>query len=404
MKRLVVLSLFVATPAWAGDLSAALDQEIDVLQREKKQIAETLERAEQSTAVAKASVSADIEKITEQLVRLRAENAEASESLPHDERLHYAEDQARQLVQLDDQIRQYVEARELSVGEGHPLVARIRATLQMLRDTSGVHLDPDTEYFDASGNPRRADILHIGTVGGTTWTRPAHPLVRVLDGSWAEVPDRAGEVSAFDGAAGVSLVLFDPREPPTVDRYRERTFLDWVAAGGFLMWPLLLLAAIGVVLALERAVSLMRWSSRAAAFARDRSTRSDANLERLRAVLNRAPHPDAEEDAVEALARIKAQLTRGLSFLAIVAAVAPLLGLLGTVTGMIGTFAVITEHGTGDPRLLSGGISEALLTTQLGLMVAVPALLLHTGLHRAAGRLLWRIEATVIDELKGGAS
>ena len=53
----------------------------------------------------------------------------------------------------------------------------------------------------------------------------------------------------------------------------------------------------------------------------------------------------------------------------------PLLGLLGTVTGMIGTFAMITEHGTGDPRLLSGGISEALLTTQFSLMVAIPALL-----------------------------
>ena len=51
---------------------------------------------------------------------------------------------------------------------------------------------------------------------------------------------------------------------------------------------------------------------------------------------------------------------------------APLLGLLGTVTGMIGTFGLITEHGTGDARLLSGGISEALLTTQFGLMVAIP--------------------------------
>jgi biopolymer transport protein ExbB len=57
------------------------------------------------------------------------------------------------------------------------------------------------------------------------------------------------------------------------------------------------------------------------------------------------------------------------------AAVAPLMGLLGTVTGMISTFDIITEHGTGDPKLLSHGISEALITTELGLLVAIPALL-----------------------------
>ncbi len=57
------------------------------------------------------------------------------------------------------------------------------------------------------------------------------------------------------------------------------------------------------------------------------------------------------------------------------AAVAPLLGLLGTVTGMISTFDIITEYGTGDPKLLSHGISEALITTELGLVVAIPTLL-----------------------------
>ena len=77
------------------------------------------------------------------------------------------------------------------------------------------------------------------------------------------------------------------------------------------------------------------------------------------------------------------------------AAVAPLLGLLGTVTGMISTFDVITVFGTGDPKLLSGGISEALITTQLGLSVAIPTLLagnlvsgwaeqIRSGMERAA--------------------
>ena len=64
------------------------------------------------------------------------------------------------------------------------------------------------------------------------------------------------------------------------------------------------------------------------------------------------------------------------SVILVIAAVSPLLGLLGTVTGMIGTFDIITEFGTGDPKLLSSGISEALITTKYGLIVAIPLLLL----------------------------
>jgi biopolymer transport protein ExbB len=75
-------------------------------------------------------------------------------------------------------------------------------------------------------------------------------------------------------------------------------------------------------------------------------------------------------------------LERSLSLLAALAGVAPLLGLLGTVSGMIATFDTISTVGTGNPRLLSGGISEALITTQLGLMVAIPLLLAYAGLER----------------------
>ena len=85
----------------------------------------------------------------------------------------------------------------------------------------------------------------------------------------------------------------------------------------------------------------------------------------------------------EALLSEEPKLERSLTLLAATAGIAPLLGLLGTVTGMIGTFEVITQHGTGNPRLLSGGISMALITTQVGLIVAVPLLLGHAWASRA---------------------
>lgn len=90
------------------------------------------------------------------------------------------------------------------------------------------------------------------------------------------------------------------------------------------------------------------------------------------------------------------RLESGLSLLGLTAAVAPLLGLLGTVTGMIKTFQVISLYGAGDARALSGGISEALVTTEFGLVVAIPALLAHAWLNRRARRIA--IETTVLAE------
>jgi len=98
----------------------------------------------------------------------------------------------------------------------------------------------------------------------------------------------------------------------------------------------------------------------------------------------------------ESILRELPRLERGLSPLAIFGAVAPLLGLLGTVTGMIETFNVITVFGTGDPKLMSGGISEALVTTEVGLVVAIPVMLLHTFLSRRVDAILGEMEEKAV--------
>ena len=77
-------------------------------------------------------------------------------------------------------------------------------------------------------------------------------------------------------------------------------------------------------------------------------------------------------------------IERGISFVKIVSVVAPLAGLLGTVTGMIVTFQQITLFGTGDPKIMAGGISQALVTTVLGLVVAIPTTLAHSFLQSSA--------------------
>lgn len=94
-------------------------------------------------------------------------------------------------------------------------------------------------------------------------------------------------------------------------------------------------------------------------------------------------------------------LTRNLAVIAALAAVAPLLGLLGTVMGMITTFDVLSVFGTGNARALAGGISEALITTQSGLLIAIPGLSVSALLTRRAHRLDRRLEEIRMS-LRGG--
>lgn len=94
----------------------------------------------------------------------------------------------------------------------------------------------------------------------------------------------------------------------------------------------------------------------------------------------------------EAILRETPALERGLTFIKIISAVAPLLGLLGTVTGMIVTFEAITLFGTGDPSLMANGISQALITTVLGLVVAIPTLLLHSFVAGMSKRVIHVLE------------
>ncbi len=163
-----------------------------------------------------------------------------------------------------------------------------------------------------------------------------------------------------------------------------------VAQGGLIGYIILLLGAIGLALGLYRLVALL-WLQRT--FNRGQQSASDrasGMLGKLRSIAatNAGDREVLATRLDEFVSGASNKLHWGLATLAIFAAVSPLLGLLGTVTGMIETFQIITLFGAGDPRLMSGGISQALVTTQLGLAVAIPLLLLHSFLHSRANRMV----------------
>ena len=170
---------------------------------------------------------------------------------------------------------------------------------------------------------------------------------------------------------------------------------ELIRAGGFLMWPILACSIISMAIIAERF-----WSLRQAKIAptnlvanvwqwhksdqldakRIQALRTNSPLGMILAagLLNRKHSREIMKESIEEVGRLVAHgLERFLNTLGTISSITPLLGLLGTVIGMIKVFTVITSHGIGDPSILSAGISEALLTTAAGLSVAIPSLMFY---------------------------
>jgi biopolymer transport protein ExbB len=164
-----------------------------------------------------------------------------------------------------------------------------------------------------------------------------------------------------------------------------------IKQGGWIGYIILILGAIGLLIALIRFVTLMRMERGVSKQQKTQELNMKNPLGRILSVYSDKIAQDVETLSLkldEAILRETPSIERGLITLAILAAVAPMLGLLGTVSGMIETFQSITLFGTGDPKLMSGGISQALVTTELGLAVAIPILLIHSALSSKSNRLI----------------
>ena len=171
--------------------------------------------------------------------------------------------------------------------------------------------------------------------------------------------------------------------------------LELVKAGGWLMVPILLCSVIAMAIVAERFWTLQRkritptnlvvqvWQWAKSGNLNDdrvRALRKSSPLGRILAagLVNRDTSRAMMKESIEDVGRhVVHDLDRYLNTLGTIASITPLLGLLGTVIGMIKVFAVITTQGVGDPSILAGGISEALITTAAGLTVAIPTLMFH---------------------------
>ncbi|MCP4210757.1 MAG: energy transducer TonB [Halieaceae bacterium] len=161
--------------------------------------------------------------------------------------------------------------------------------------------------------------------------------------------------------------------------------------GGYVGYAITAVGIFALLLAVYRMVALAGIGGKVNAQLKSNKANENNPLGRVLKIHEDNPNMDTETLELklsEGVLKETPKLESGLSILKIIAAVAPLMGLLGTVTGMILTFQAITIFGAGDPKAMAGGISSALITTVLGLLVAIPTVLLHTIVNGRAQRII----------------
>ncbi|WP_442788943.1 MotA/TolQ/ExbB proton channel family protein [Grimontia sp. NTOU-MAR1] len=275
------------------------------------------------------------------------------------------------------------------------LTAFWKGMLQELKNSGEIGSE-NVSVRDSSGVVTPQEVLRLGNIS----------LVN-NDGylEWDSTRQQANELPVVDGglnSASISslpigdLALMDPTRGTVIKQLANTPSLrDRFEQGGVVGKIIAALLAVGLIIALVRGFSMFR--ARLAIAKQIKMPMQPGNNPLGRILNVHRNEPDRSLDTLElrlmeAIMDEQQHFEKGLSMLKLLAALAPMLGLLGTVTGMIETFQVITQYGNGDPTIMAGGISMALVTTVLGLVTAIPLLLAHNILSTQADTLRGTLE------------
>ena len=272
-----------------------------------------------------------------------------------------------------------------------------RQALSLIQGLGAIQSKPGN-FFLESGKQTQGTIIHLGNIAAYGVSD---------EGSGGLVPAGGGNFKVWKDSGAENAVALSKNEQPdllklflfesrtnAIDETREKTILSIIDSGGPIGWVIVILGGVALFLILIRAFLLRSNGA-------NTNKLTDQIIQQLATGELDAAKKSCEDDSsaigrvlhytlrhlkddrdhmegivYEAILQESGPLDRFGPAILVIASIAPLLGLLGTVTGMIETFDMITEFGTGDPKLLSEGISIALVTTELGLIVAIPTLLL----------------------------
>ena len=274
-------------------------------------------------------------------------------------------------------------------------IERLWFELQREMTESGKIHTFNREVVLANGERKNTDVTRVGGFNliadgkyleyidetGTVAELIRQPANRYLSTVDALTTSKETTAFALDPTGGSILSLL-VQAPDT----RER-----VDQGGIVGYIILAIGAVGLLIALVRFINLVSVGAKVNRQLKSDKASSDNPLGRVMQVKDNNPGLDIdtlELKLSESILRELPKLSSMLTLIKIISVVAPLIGLLGTVTGMINTFQAITLFGTGDPKLMAGGISQALVTTVLGLVVAIPMVFLFAYLNSRSKNII----------------
>ncbi len=252
-----------------------------------------------------------------------------------------------------------------------------------------------------AGEQYQAEVIRMGTFTAITGdkflnyspeTNRLTELPRQPAGRYVAM---ANDLSTAAPGETVRMVVDPSRGALLGMLIQTPSFIERVQQGKAVGYVIIVLAILGLLAFIYRYTVLTMVGARINAQLKSSTPDTNNPLGRVLAVYadNKSTDLETLELKVdEAILREVPPLEKGLGFIKLIAAIAPLLGLLGTVTGMIVTFQAITLYGTGDPKLMADGISQALITTVQGLITAIPLILLHSFAATKSRRLVQIIE------------
>ncbi len=409
MRRLSILlvsfTLFFGTRSAAADaLSDAYMREYTFLKAQKEELASRLkeEHLQQNQEITRArnkvrSLQDKHVALSKELKRKETRLEKAQEEL-QDETSN--KDIIESLIiQAKMSLEKYGVVLDETAASPVDTMAKAFSSARYLYSTLSSIRTEEGRFYLPDGTTAEGEIVYVGNVA-------AYGISAKANGALAPAGNGEFKIWNQPGSADDARALYSNRSPETLDIFvyenlekgveyqKQKTYRDVLRDGGVIGYVIVGLGAFGLLLLLLRVLFLLRAGRREKEITRvvyrkieggkvdeayntiKKFRGSTARVIRatLRNITSDREH--IEDIITESILNENRALDRFGSFILVIAAVSPLLGLLGTVTGMIHTFDIITVYGTGDPKLLSGGISEALVTTMLGLSVAIPLILL----------------------------
>lgn len=418
MKKLLLTLLLLATTLFAAtdtQLERAYAKEFAYMKAQKKMLTERLDRVTTDNASKIKAAKSELNALQNKVL------AKQSKSERLNDALYIAQQDAQNVsddvsmveavvLQADSALTPYGVKIDIDKENYQAALKTIFEQSDMLiKRLSTIEVTKAPFYLN-DGTEKLGTVVKVGNIAqfGIDGTN-AGALVPAGDNKFKlydepSAVETATQLANAQMPATLNIFIYENSTKEIEDKI-EKTAYSVIDSGGIIGWVIVGLGLFGLLLALFRTVFLIGANASTASLPQTTlvelldggqekalaylKEKKGATARVLKATVRNldAEREHVEDVVMESIMHESSRLDRFGSAIMVIAAVAPLLGLLGTVTGMIATFDIITEFGTGDPKLLSGGISIALVTTELGLIVAIPMLLVGNMLSAWAEKI-----------------